>query len=77
MEWLLATVLKPFGALLIFGGIAFPIRWAIHKYMKDGWLKKQLLAERFKSTISASHRKLVGDSAADSCRKPRTVTRFN
>ena len=68
MDWFVALILKPFGALLLFGGICLPIRWLIHNYMKGGWLKRQLLAERLNSTISASHRKLVSQKPARLCK---------
>lgn len=59
MEWFLALIFRPLGALILFGGLGLSIRYLIHHYMKDGWLKRQLLAERLNSTISASHRKLL------------------
>lgn len=45
--WQLAVILKPFAALLIFGGIALPIRWAINKWLPEGRLKHQILKHRF------------------------------
>lgn len=45
--WLVGLILKPFGALLIFGGIALPIRWLIHKCMPEGKLKSIILKHRF------------------------------
>jgi len=45
--WQLGIVLKPLGALIIFGGICLPIRWAIHRWMPEGWLKHQILKHRF------------------------------
>ena len=44
--WMWGAILKPFGALVIFGCIALPIRLAIRRYMKDGWLKEQILKPR-------------------------------
>lgn len=45
--WLLGIILKPFGALLIFGGIALPIRWLIHHKMPEGRWKRIILKHRF------------------------------
>ena len=50
--WVIGVMLRPFGALLLFGVIALSIRWAIQRYMRDGWLKRQLLAERGQSIAS-------------------------
>lgn len=44
--WIWGVILKPFGALLIFGGIALSIRWVIHKYMPEGKIKHALLKHR-------------------------------
>ncbi len=44
--WVLALLLKPLGAVLIFGGICLPIRWAVHKWMREGPLKTTLLKHR-------------------------------
>ena len=59
--WAWAVILKPLGALLIFGGICLPIRMLIHKYMPDGWLKYQILKtrsgtpDRFTSDYTGEH----------------------
>jgi hypothetical protein len=45
--WLIGLILKPFGALLIFGGIALPIRWLIHHKMPEGRWKRIILKHRF------------------------------
>jgi len=45
--WQWGLLLKPFGALLIFGGIALPIRWAIHRWMPEGKWKDIILKPRF------------------------------
>jgi hypothetical protein len=42
MEWLLALVLKPFIALIVFGLICLPARLALMK-MRDSKLKRFLL----------------------------------
>lgn len=44
--WVWGLILKPFGALLIFGGIALPIRWAIHKLIPEGRIKTAILKPR-------------------------------
>lgn len=46
MEFAIALVLKPLFALLLFGGICLPIRWAVNKWLPEGWLKHQLLKHR-------------------------------
>ena len=58
---LLGLILKPLGALLIFGCIALPIRYLLWK-LPEGKLRTFLLTERFKSTISGSGRYLLADT---------------
>lgn len=58
MSWLLAVLLKPLGAFLIFGCVAFPIRYVLHKYLKDGKLKRLLLSDLYQSPVSSSNGKL-------------------
>lgn len=41
-NWLLALVLKPFFALVLFGGIVLPIKLLFQRYMKDGPVKRLL-----------------------------------
>lgn len=41
--WVIALLLKPFGALILFGCIALPGRLLVQRYMKDGKLKRLLL----------------------------------
>jgi hypothetical protein len=45
--WVWGVILKPFGALIIFGGIALPIRWLINKKLPEGRLKHELLKHRW------------------------------
>lgn len=45
MTWLLAVVLKPFAALVLFGLILLPARYAVQKWMPPGRLKKLLLTD--------------------------------
>lgn len=61
--WLWGVLLAPAGALLIFGGVALPIKWVIATLMPDGWLKRQILAERFKSKCSASNRAVIAQAS--------------
>lgn len=42
----IALILKPLFVLLIFGGIALPIRWAVNRWMPEGRLKHELLKHR-------------------------------
>lgn len=41
--WTIAILLRPIGALILFGCIALPGRFLVQKYMKDGKLKRFLL----------------------------------
>ncbi len=41
--WFLSILLRPFGALILFGCIALPGRLLVQKFMKDGKLKRLLL----------------------------------
>jgi hypothetical protein len=41
--WLLSLVLKPFIALLVFGFICLPARFAVQRWMRDGKIKRALL----------------------------------
>ena len=43
--WLLAVVLKPFFALVLFGLICLPARLAVQRWMPEGKLKRLLLRE--------------------------------
>ena len=45
MTWLLAVVLKPFAALILFGLICLPARFAVQRWMKPGKLKDLLLRD--------------------------------
>jgi hypothetical protein len=51
----------PLFALILFGVIGLAIRLAIARYMPDGWLKRQLLTERFKSQYSAANGKIASE----------------
>ena len=45
MTWLLAVVLKPIAALILFGLICLPARLAVQRWMPAGRLKKLLLTD--------------------------------
>jgi hypothetical protein len=45
MTWLLAVVLKPFAALVLFGLICLPARMAVQRWLPDGKFKKLLLTD--------------------------------
>lgn len=62
--WVYGVILAPFGALIIFGGIALPIKMAIARWMPDGWLKRNLLAERWNSRCSRSNGRVLAQAAA-------------
>lgn len=53
---ILGLILAPIGTWALVS-LAFSIKWLIHKHMKDGWLKNQLLKERYNSGASETHRK--------------------
>ena len=63
-SWQVGVLLAPVGALIIFGGIALPIKWAVATLMKDGWLKRQILVERFESKCSESNRRVLKQAAS-------------
>lgn len=44
--WMLAILLKPLGALIIFGGIALPVRWLVFHKMPESKWKNILLKHR-------------------------------
>jgi hypothetical protein len=44
--WLIALILKPLFAFLLFGVFALGIRWTVHRFMPESWLKNQLLKHR-------------------------------
>ena len=39
----MAIILKPLGALILFGLVALPVRLAVDRYMKESKLKRVLL----------------------------------
>ena len=56
---LLGVLFAPLMSLFLFGIVALGIKWIIATRMPDCWLKRQLLAERFKSKYSASNRRVL------------------
>ena len=62
-SWVYGVFAAPLFALIIFGGIALPIKWVIANYMPDCWLKKQLLAERLQSKCSTANRRILEQAA--------------
>ncbi len=67
-QW--GVLLAPLGSLILFGGIALGIKWLIATYMPDGWLKREILKERFPSKYSESNRRILEQAARRSLRKP-------
>ena len=53
--WLLALVLKPFAALVMFGLICLPARLAVQRWMPDGWVKRLLLREIVRKARPTKH----------------------
>lgn len=45
MTWLLAVVLKPIAAMILFGLICLPARLAVQRWMPPGRLKTLLLTD--------------------------------
>lgn len=43
MTWLLALIIKPFVALVVFGLICLPARLAVQRWMPEGRVKRLLL----------------------------------
>lgn len=41
--WTISVILRPFGALILFGLIALPLRLLFQKYAPEGKLKRLLL----------------------------------
>jgi hypothetical protein len=41
--WVIAVILRPFGALVLFGLIALPLRLAFQRWMPEGPIKTLLL----------------------------------
>lgn len=83
MHWttILGVALAPLMGALLFGVIGGGLRLAISRYMRDGWLKRQLLAERFKSQSSLANARISEEAARHpngwrDCikRKPVTLT---
>lgn len=73
--WNFGVLFAPFAALIIFGGIALPIKWLIANYMPECWLKRQLLAERLKSKCSESNRRILEQSRLKAIRDSRSILR--
>jgi len=50
--WMWAALLFPVGAFLFRACICLPIRWLVHKFMRDGKLKDCLLRRRWGNSDS-------------------------
>jgi hypothetical protein len=59
----LGIFLAPVGALLIFGGVALPIKWLIATRMPDCWFKRELLRQRWESKCSSANRRVLEQAA--------------
>ncbi len=53
MEWLIAVVAKPLGALVLFGLICLPARLAVKRWVPEGRVKRLLLTELRKQPSGA------------------------
>ena len=60
----LGVALAPLVAFILFGVFGAGARLAIARYMKDGWLKRQLLAERIKTKYSAANRRIAQEASS-------------
>ena len=61
MSWhnLLGMVLAPLGVVFLVW-LSSIIKLLIIRYMRNGWVKDQLLRERWRSSASDSHRRITG-----------------
>lgn len=64
---ILALLVAPLFAAFLFGVVGVGIRLAIARLMPDCWLKRQILAERFKTKYSRAN----GRIAEEAARHPR------
>lgn len=60
---IIGLALGPLCAAFLFGVIGVGLRLSIARYMQDGWLKRQLLAERIKTQYSAANRRIAEEAA--------------
>lgn len=66
---LLGIALGPLFALVVFGIMGTAIKVAIARHVPDGWIKRQLLAERFESTYSAGNGRIREECARYTSRR--------
>lgn len=57
-NWMIALILQPLAVVCLIW-IAAKIKYYIFNNMKNGWLKDQLLRERWNSSASKSHRRIT------------------
>ena len=75
-SWVWGVLFAPVAALIIFGGIALPIKLLIANHMPDGWLKRHLLRERWNSKCSSSNRRVLEQAARYTrCHANRVITK--
>jgi hypothetical protein len=53
--WLIAVVLRPLAALVLFGLICLPARLAVQRWMPPGVLKRLLLKQVGRKRVAARH----------------------
>ncbi len=58
-NWMIALIVQPLAVVLLIW-LCVKIKVVIIKNMKNGWLKDQLLRERWNSAASKSHRRITG-----------------
>ena len=60
----IGVLIAPIISILLFGVVGAGLRLAIARYSPDGWLKRQLLAERIKSKYSAANARISQEASA-------------
>lgn len=67
-QW--GILLGPLGSLILFGVFGLGIKWLIATYLPNGWLRRELLRERFASKYSASNRRVLQQAIRSDSRRP-------
>ena len=62
---IIGIALAPLFAAFLFGVVGVAIRLCVARYLPDGWLKRQLLAERFKTQYSRANGRIAQEAAAN------------
>lgn len=73
MDHVIATLLAPLAALIVFGVIALGIKWLIATYMPPGKLRDAILRERFSSGYSEANRRVLEQAVRSDRRRSESV----